>query len=390
MTQVERCRYISVLRAVSTPGPYKRCYDELIKIHRDRFGEAIHDESFFFPWHRWFILALENLLRQVDCKVTVPYWDWSAESQTWQNSIVWADQCGFGGNGVPEVTTGPFREGEWELTPSAVPGGPLRRNFQGTLPDCAAVAMIQRLGVSEFETWHNLVYNTLHNSVHCNIHGTMCSEDSANAPEFFLHHGFIDQVWAQWQNKGPAFRNLPHYSANPDPMPGAFGTAPRDVFDLSSQPGCVRVCIQPPSRPCRVNTSYTPLCPREMNCYEYSPNKLAGLISRPYPRVPEDAYRLFRIPPEKRRAPERCAQLFDSPDDLYSVLRSNGYYVGSTTYRPALGEVQLDAYIYRPPTPPVYPVGGATAAPNGTVYPPPTPPPVCRPYLDPYLYGERY
>lgn len=381
MTQVERCRYVEVYHTVSSPpGPYKACYDQLIQIHRQQFGSAIHEEDFFLPWHRWFILALENLLRQVDCKVTVPYWDWSAESQTWQNSIVWASQCGFGGNGSP-VTTGPFRDGVWELTPSAQPGGPLRRNFQGAVPDCAAVAMMQRLGVSEFSTWYSYVYNNLHNSMHCNIHGTMCSEDSANAPEFFLHHGFIDQVWAQWQNKGPGFKNYPLYSQNTDHMPGAFRTAPRDVFDLSNQPGCVRVCVQPPSRPCRVNTSYTPLCPREMNCYEYSPNKLAGLIYRPYPPVQPDSYKLFRVPPENRRTPDRCTHLFNNLDDLYEVLKSNGYYVGSTTYRPALGEVQLDSYIFRP-TRPVYP----TAPANGTT--PPPPPSVCRPYVDPYLYGD--
>ena len=40
------------------------------------------NQAFFLPWHRWFILAFENLLRKVDCKVTVPYWDWSAEAQT--------------------------------------------------------------------------------------------------------------------------------------------------------------------------------------------------------------------------------------------------------------------------------------------------------------------
>ena len=383
MTQVERCRYISVFHTVTTQAPYKSCYDQLIQIHRVQFSTAIHLESFFLPWHRWYILSLENLLRQIDCKVTVPYWDWSGESQNWQNSIVWAPQCGFGGNGSP-VTTGPFSDGNnWELTPSAIPGGPLRRNFQGTIPDCAAVAMIQRLGVSEFSSWHDLVYNNLHNSMHCNIHGTMCSQDSANAPEFFLHHGFIDQVWAQWQNKGPSFKNLPHYSQNSDAMPGAYGNAPRDVYDLDSQPGCVHVCVQPPSRPCRVNTSYTPLCPREMNCYEYSPNKLADLIYRPYPRVPLDSYRLFGVPPERRRLPERCADLFNSQDDLYEVLESNGYHVGSgtTTYRPALGEVQLDNYFYRPVRP-VYPT-----TPNGTSYSPPPPPQECQPYIDPYLYG---
>lgn len=29
----------------------------------------------------------------------------------------------------------------------------------------------------------------------------MCDHNSANAPEFFLHHCFIDKIWADWQEK---------------------------------------------------------------------------------------------------------------------------------------------------------------------------------------------
>ena len=43
----------------------------------------------------------------------------------------------------------------------------------------------------------------------------MCNQYSANAPEFFLHHAFIDKIWADWQEKSTRhldayFRNLPH------------------------------------------------------------------------------------------------------------------------------------------------------------------------------------
>lgn len=44
----------------------------------------------------------------------------------------------------------------------------------------------------------------------------MCAHNSANAPEFFLHHAHIDKIWADWQEKSVAhlqayFRNLPEY-----------------------------------------------------------------------------------------------------------------------------------------------------------------------------------
>ena len=355
MTQAERCRYVDVIFKASTQPPWKDCYDELIRIHRVQFYNGIHQQSVFLPWHRWYILALENLLRRIDCNVTVPYWDWSLEPQTWQNSIVWAVQCGLGGNGDPAnndyVSTGIFRQSNWQLTPSAADSN-LRRRFNGVLPDCASVAMIQRLGIAEFNTWHTFVSSNLHDAVHCNIGGTsrtMCSQDSANAPEFFLHHGFIDKIWADWQNKGPNFKNLPYYSQNTDPMPAAFDHSPSNVYDLNSQPGCVRVCIEPSARPCRLNTTYTPVCPRQMGCYEYSPVKLAALIPRPYPTVPPAAYELFRTPYEIRRSSGRFSRLFNDRDEIYRVLHNNGYEAGvPLSHVPSRGELQFDRYIYQP------------------------------------------
>ena len=32
----------------------------------------------------------------------------------------------------------------------------------------------------------------------------MCSDFAANAPEFFLHHAFLDFIWIRWQEKDPA------------------------------------------------------------------------------------------------------------------------------------------------------------------------------------------
>ena len=379
MTQVERCRYVTVVHTVSTTQPWKSCYDELIKIHQDEFSSGIHGQNFFLPWHRWFILALENLLRQVDCSITVPYWDWSLEPQTWQNSIVWAAQCGLGGNGDPNnndhVQTGVFSQpNNWLLTPSA--GGFLHRRFNGILPDCAAVAMALRMGLAEFNTWHTIISSQLHDSVHCFIGGTMCTDDSANAPEFFLHHGFIDQIWAAWQNRGPAFKNQPFYTQNTNAMPGALGYSPADVYDLDNQPGCVRVCIEPPSRPCRINTTYTPVCPREISCYEYSPIKLADMIPRPYPYVPQASYDLFRTPYEIQRSSNRFSDLLNNYDELQTVLQSNGYTTGANSYRPPRGELQFDRYIYQPEL--IYP---DVYAPNGTT---PEPPRECQPYIQRY------
>ena len=75
------------------------------------------------------------------------------------------------------------------------------------------------------------------------VDGTMCTLESADAPEFFLHHGFIDKLWDDWQkkskeNKYVFFRNIKTY------MNGRFSGRrylPRAFLELNNQPGCVKV-----------------------------------------------------------------------------------------------------------------------------------------------------
>ena len=350
LTQAQRCRYINAVLTVSTQPQWQPCYYSLVNLHTEFFGAGIHGITYFLPWHRWYLLQLENLLRQVDCRITVPYWDWSLESQTWQNSIIWNAQCGFGGNGDQStngqlVTTGPFQWQTW----TQPDGSSLSRSFNNVLPDCAAVAMAQRMSVGQFQTWHDQIEGNFHNSVHCDIGGTMCTVGSANDPIFFLHHGLIDRLWSDWQGNGPDYKNLAFYSMNTSPMPGASGATPSIVYDLQNQPGCVKVCYQPPSIACCTNTTYAPVCSRDMNGKHYSPLKLARLIHRPFPNASEEAFKLFHATYETRVVSKRFANLMNDYEQLNSVLRDNGYtneMIKSS--QTSDGFVDFDRYLYRP------------------------------------------
>ena len=63
-----------------------------------------------------YVLLFENLLRTIDCRITVPYWNWARHySRAWSvtpNYHMWDADGGFGGNGDPSrgycVTNGPF------------------------------------------------------------------------------------------------------------------------------------------------------------------------------------------------------------------------------------------------------------------------------------------
>ena len=85
----------------------------------------------------------ENFLRKVDCRVTLPYWDWSLFAKgVWRTGIddIWSNKpWGLGGNGRKKkshragcVKTGRFSQRKWRLTPSAKRGC-LQRKFSGTV-----------------------------------------------------------------------------------------------------------------------------------------------------------------------------------------------------------------------------------------------------------------
>ena len=145
------------------------------------------------------------------------------------------------------MTTGPFKAGGSYIPPD--PNKPVGRRFNGRPHNCAYIALVQRSDASQYSAWHKSIENDLHDTMQCNIGATMCTSRSADDPIFFLHHGFIDKLWADWQNKGPQYMNLAVWAQNNKVMPG--GSTPRQVYNLLDQPQCVSVSIQQPDRPCQ-------------------------------------------------------------------------------------------------------------------------------------------
>lgn len=139
------------------------------------------------------------------------------------------------------VTIGLFRHARWSLPESATEDC-LTRSFDGNPPDAVAVEELLRTPASQFEAFEEVLRTLFHDNVHCLIGGTMCSVDAAAAPEFFLHHGMIDKIWADWQSRSSAHKNA-HF---PTIDGNVFNTSytPRQLIDLNSQPGGVRVVYQ--------------------------------------------------------------------------------------------------------------------------------------------------
>ena len=247
MTHEERVRYISTVFHASTDPTYKTEYEDLLTRHKNLFRTGIHIPDVFLPWHRWYILQYENLLRRVDCKVTVPYWDWSVvATDPWSSSMWKPGKDSFGGNGDPNaddcVKDGPFKDSVWSY-PFIYKRVCLRRIFNKTqesliMPDTEAVDALMTYNTSEMTEFEDTLRDALHNTVHCQIGGTMCETVAAYAPEFFLHHGFIDKLWWDWQNKGDEYMYHEFFNDQHEKMI-CTDYYPREFLNLHKMPGDV-------------------------------------------------------------------------------------------------------------------------------------------------------
>ena len=239
-------------------------YDALVKMHVDAwfhvtvqagiephssmYRNAAHRGPSFFPWHRYFLHLFEQQLREVDPSLTVPYWDWTAEPTSPADPI-WADVF-LGGNGDPtknyqivdstylmypnwKVVVGPNPDGSLNIAAQSIDY--LQRRFGelpgpfgkvcDTLPRSTDVEKCLKLVAYDLDPWNGVPGNISfrnrlegwvtkdgdytvehedvqnHNRVHVWVGGSMRSPASPNDPLFYLHHAYVDYLWAAWQNR---------------------------------------------------------------------------------------------------------------------------------------------------------------------------------------------
>jgi len=255
-TQMEassRKSYIDLLtdiRAGTKGIDIKTRYDDLIKLHKDNFFNDIHFNAVFLPWHRWYILQMENLLREVEPCITIPFWEWEmhgANSKLWTNDYpVWgADNYKLGSIASGGcVSDGPFAEASYMKTD----GTCIRRDQGGWIGDLSDIETIitDNNDPSAFGTFRNSL-DGFHGTLHGAVGGDFGNSNSAELPEFFLHHGNVDRIWAKWQEQGAAFVNAwDSASTWNEVMPATDNATPALFADLSSHgiDGDVPVCVQ--------------------------------------------------------------------------------------------------------------------------------------------------
>jgi hypothetical protein len=147
-------------------------------------------------------------LSDLDPDIAIPYWNSTADFKT-TDPLFWANDF------LKEFDLA------WGL------GRVLGR---GTLPDPARVQ--EALNKGSYSEFWPFLETVVHNSPHNWVEGLMRTGRSPADPVFYLHHCWIDMIWAQWQllHPGATFESSgPGFSLT-DPLVG-WTTTPADVLD---------------------------------------------------------------------------------------------------------------------------------------------------------------
>ncbi|AXS39097.1 tyrosinase family protein [Breoghania sp. L-A4] len=229
-------------------------------------GNAAHGGPIFLPWHRMYMIRLEEFLQQVldEPEFGLPYWDWAADGhlpvrQQWRAELWTPDYLG---EARGAVRSGPMGEIRVRLVQDARNGNlvsvtprPLQR-AAGLNPDVASlprqpdVDAAQAQPLYDQPPWNRSVVGhrnilegwingpQLHNRVHVWVGGDMAPGTSPNDPVFFLNHCNVDRLWEQWMaHKGRNYEPKPNRGPSghrlDDVMVAIIGQAltPQGVLD---------------------------------------------------------------------------------------------------------------------------------------------------------------
>ena len=229
---------------LAAPGARNRA-DDFVYQHINQTN-FIHLSGLLLPWHRQFLWAWEQDLRN-ECGYSgyLPYWPWERYTNETAYPVFQPGAYSFGTNGIyiPDrpievhapvgippgyntssitpirkpgtgggcITDGPFANITVTLGPSNATGNStdqqyglaynprcITRDFEATNLSYSVIADLWTQ--SSIHTFHPLLEKGAHVGGHLYMGGDGSDVySSPNEPVFFLHHGQIDRLWTVWQ-----------------------------------------------------------------------------------------------------------------------------------------------------------------------------------------------
>jgi len=207
------------------PSPWFR----LAQTYAHHKAQAVGNSASLL-WHRYFLRDVERRLQDIDCSVTIPYYDWTVNAGDQNKARVWGASV-FGGNGEGNqdcVVHHPFKD---YYPPSWVPC--LRRRFNQDQPLPDVVDIQNALNEQDYDAFrlHMELFFTMFKSW---MGGHMDSDHSPYDPVFLSVAAFIDRIFWDWQNKHEgAMLRYPQDRRYVPLMP--FKVSPDEVMDSKKQ-----------------------------------------------------------------------------------------------------------------------------------------------------------
>lgn len=204
VSPIEWQRFIHAIEALADSGMPSPTYANFVQVHINAMtmsGMAwgVHsmnsDGRNFLAWHREYLARIEARLIAINPLVTIPYWDWVTDRTA-----------------IPAALTDPADIAEWGITR----GPPFNGNSLASASKLNAL-----LAGPNFNTFQTTleIAPGFHNQLHQLVGGTMMTSASPADPLFWLHHAFIDKIWADWQLLHPGVNpSNPTEKLVPPPM----------------------------------------------------------------------------------------------------------------------------------------------------------------------------
>lgn len=232
LTYEELTRYQNAIKTLVLQNSSTN-WDHLTELYEEFLPQSRRN-PYFLPWHRFFLRYAEMKLQEVDCSVTIPYFEWTLDVGNLENSIIWQANM-FGGNGDKSsdhcVWNHPFKNYHptyWKTC--------LRRDFNKSvhLPNVVEIEKLSRL--QSFEEFSSEL-NKISSLFHLFVGGHMATPDSMYDPILLSFYAFVDKIWYDWIKNNPSnVEKFPQESRYVAMVP--FGVTPDDVL-LSMTQLCV-------------------------------------------------------------------------------------------------------------------------------------------------------
>lgn len=194
-------RFFAGSRTDDPPGGVSHWFKQ-DEIHQ---ATHVHGGPEFLAWHRELVNRFEIMLRQVDPRLSLHYWDWTRDASPLFTTSFMGSGSGDAGNpwlaaGFYNPAADPYRADDpFDLAhnnPVDPPRSLTRAYSGGTFPANTDTAIVD---AADYQAMRDLL-ETAHDNAHGMIGGTLSNAHASfRDPIVFLLHSNVDRLFARWQ-----------------------------------------------------------------------------------------------------------------------------------------------------------------------------------------------